>query len=110
MSKFIEVHDTIINVDDIRKVEFLGDDIHLGLFPKDKNGQIVCDCIPFDFAKIHTFDGNVLLLSIDLYTPENDSDENCDSWVDLNRAYINMTMMQLDDILKPAMLTGKEYA
>lgn len=33
MSKFIEVHDTIINVDDIRKVEFLGDDIYLGLFP-----------------------------------------------------------------------------
>ena len=29
MNKFIEVHDTIINVDDIRRVEFLSDDIYL---------------------------------------------------------------------------------
>lgn len=45
MSKFIEVHDNIINVDDIRKVEFLGDDNYLNLFPKDKEGQAKCSFI-----------------------------------------------------------------
>ena len=109
MSKFIEVHDTIINIADIRKVEFLGDDIHLGLFPRDEDGEILSDYIIFNFAKIHTFDGSVILLSIDLYPPEDDSDEKIDIWFDLNRSYISMTMTQLDDILKPIKLTEKEY-
>lgn len=107
MSKFIEVHDTIINVDDIRKVEFLGDDIYLGLFPKGQNGEYVCNYIPFDFAKIHTFDENVILLSIDLYIPQDEESE--DDWINRNRAYISMAMEQLYDILKPIKITEKEY-
>lgn len=107
MSKFIEVHDTIINVDDIRKVEFLGDDIHLGLFPKDKEGQIICDFIPFDFARIHTFEGNVIPLFIHLYIPEDEETE--EEWANRNRVFINMTMEQLNNILKPIKITGHEY-
>lgn len=103
MSKFIEVHDTIINVDDIRKVEFLGDDIYLELFPKGEDGQIVCDYITFDFAKIHTFDGNIILVSIDLYQPQDEETEG--HWININRGYINMTMIQLDDVLKPINIT-----
>lgn len=107
MSKFIEVHETIINVDDIRKVEFLGDDIYLGLFPKGQHGEYICDFIPFDFARIHTFDGNVIPLFIHLYIPEEEESE--DDWIKRNRAYIRMTMTQLSDILKPINITGKEY-
>lgn len=107
MSKFIEVHDTIINIDDIRKVEFLGDDIYLGLFPKGQNGEYVCDFVVFDFAKIHTFDGNVTLLSIDLYQPE--QEEKTEDWINRNRAYIENAMTQLSDILNPILITDKAY-
>lgn len=107
MSKFIEIHDTIINVDDIRKVEFLGDDIYLGLLPKGKDGQVICDYIPFDFARIYTFDRNMTLLTLDLYPPCDYESE--DDWIKENRAYISMTMTQLSDILKPIKITGKKY-
>lgn len=107
MSKFIEVHETTINVDDIRKVEFLDDDIYLGLFPKGLYGEYMCDFIPFDFAKIHTFDGNVIPLFIHLYIPKDE--ETVEEWEKRNRGYINMTMTQLSDILKPINITGKEY-
>ena len=33
MEKFLEVHDTLINTKDIRRVEFISDDIYLGLLP-----------------------------------------------------------------------------
>ena len=108
MNKFIEVHDTIINVDDIRKVEFLGDDIYLGLFPMSKDGQVLCDFIPFDFAKIHTFDGKTISVSIDLYPLEDEETEN--DWICKNRSYIDMTMQQLTEILNPIVLTDKEYS
>lgn len=107
MSKFIEVHDTIINVDDIRKVEFLGDDIYLGLFPKDKKEQTICDFILFDFARIHTFEGNVIPLFIHLYIPEDEETE--EEWANRNRVFINMTMEHLSNILKPIKITGHEY-
>ena len=107
MSKFIEVHDTIINTNDIRRVEFLGDDIYVGLFPEGDNGEIIVDYITFDFAKIYTFDGDSILMSIDLYKPEDDETE--DEWTNKNRAYINMAMQQLNEVLKPTKLTGKEY-
>ena len=107
MSKFIKVHDTILNIDDIRRVEFLSDDIYLGIFPRGEDGQFICDYVPFDFAKIYTFDGNVIVVSIDLYIP---SDEETEAeWVNRNRAYINMTMEQLNEILNPTKLTEKEY-
>ena len=107
MSKFIEINDTIINIDDVRRIEFLGDDIYLGLFPKGEDGKLIGDYVSFDFAKIYTFDGNVTVVSIDLYIPEDEETE--DEWTNRNRAYINMTMEQLREILKPIKLAGKEY-
>lgn len=107
MSKFIKVHDTILNIDDIRRVEFLSDDIYLGLFPKGDNGEFICDWLTFGFAKIYTFDGNVITISIDLYIPEDTETE--DEWINRNRAYINMTMGELKELLNPLKLTGKEY-
>ena len=107
MSKFIEVHGTVINTEDVRRVEFLSDDIYLGLFPKGEDGKLIGDSVSFDFAKIYTFDGNVVLISIDLYPPEDGEIE--DEWINRNRAYINMTMEQLREILKPIKLAGKEY-
>ena len=104
MSKFIEIHDTIINIDDVRRIEFLGDDIYLGLFPKGEDGKLIGDYVSYDFAKIYTFDGNVVLISIDLYPPEDG--EIDDEWINRNRAYINMTMEQLREILKPIKLAG----
>ena len=107
MSKFIEINDTIINIDDVRRIEFLGDDIYLGLFPKGEDGKLIGDYVSFDFAKIYTFDGSVVLISIVLYPPEDGEIE--DEWINRNRAYINMTMEQLNEILNPAKLTEKEY-
>ena len=107
MSKFIEINDTIINIDDVRRIEFLGDDIYLGLFPKGEDGKLIGDYVSFDFAKIYTFDGSVVLISIDIYQPEDGEIE--DEWINRNRAYINMTMEQLREILKPIKLAGKEY-
>lgn len=107
MSKFIEVHDTIINTDDVRRIEFLGDDVYLGIFPKGSKGDIIVDCISFDFAKIVTFDGNTYLLSIDLYPTEVGQTE--DEWININRAYISETMIQINELLSPIKLTGKEY-
>ena len=107
MSKFIEVHDNVINTDDIRRIKFLGDDIHLGLFPKDsKNKTIVCDYVVFDFAKIVTFDGNKYLMSLDLYPPQ---EESVDEWSALNRAYISSMMTQLYELINPIKVTGREY-
>lgn len=106
MSKFIEINDTIINIDDVRRIEFLGDDIYLGLFPKGEDGKLIGDYVSFGFAKIYTFDGNVTVVSIDLYIPEDEETE--DEWTNRNRAYINMTMEQLREILKPIKLAGKE--
>ena len=108
MSKFIEIHDTVINIDDVRRIEFLGDDIYLGLFPKREDGKFICDYVPFDFAKIYTFDGNVVLISIDLYLPEDG--ENEDEWINRNRAYIGQFMEEIYSILKPFKVDGKEYA
>ena len=107
MSKFIKIHETVINIDDVRRVEFLNDDIYLGLLPRGENGEFIGDYVTFDFAKIYTFDGNVISVSIDLYKPE--SEETEDEWIKRNRAYINMTMEQLNEILNPAKLTEKEY-
>ena len=98
MNKFIEVHDTIINVNDIRKVEF----------PRSEDGEFICDFICFDFAKIHTFDGKTISVSIDLYPLEDEETE--EDWICRNRSYINMTMQQLTEILNPIVLTGKEYS
>ena len=107
MSKFIEIHDTVINIDDIRRVEFLGDDIYLGLFPKDNNGEVIGEFINFNFAKIYTFGNKAFLLSVDLYLPEEDESE--EDWIKRNRSYIGITMTDLYEVLKPIKIGNKEY-
>lgn len=107
MSKFIEINDIVLNIEDIRKVEFLGDDIYLGLFPKGQNGECLVDFVLFDFATIHTFSEELIVLSLHLYSLEEDESE--DEWINRNRAYINMTMTELYEVLKPIKIGNKEY-
>lgn len=107
MSKFIKINDIVLNVEDIRKVEFLGDDIYLSLFPKDQNGECLVDFVPFDFARIHTLSKELIVLSLHLYSLEEDESE--DEWINRNRAYISMTMAELYEVLKPIKIGNKEY-
>lgn len=107
MNKFIEINNTLINVKDIRKVEFLGDDIYLGLLPQNEKGIYLVDSISFDFCKITTFSNEELILSIDLYTPEGHEDE--DSWVRKNRDYISISTQELYKVIKPIKIDGTEY-
>lgn len=107
MNKFIEVHWTVINITDIRRIEFISDDIYLGLLPKGDNGEIICDYINFDFAKIYTFDGQVINLYIHLYAPEDGETE--EEWRKRNMAYISMTMTDIYEVINPINVTNKEY-
>lgn len=108
MSKFIEIHGTLVNVEEIRKVDFVSDDIYLGLFPKAENGEICVDYITFVFAEIHLFAGEKICLEIDLYPPEDGMDE--DVWIALNRSYINKSMEALKEAFeKITTVTGFEY-
>lgn len=106
MERFLEVHDTVINTKDIRRVEFISDDIYLGLLPR-VNGEIVVDYVDFTYAKIHTFDNREIDLEIDLYAP--DEGEIEDFWIDKNRAYINMSMTKIYELLNPVKVTEFEY-
>jgi len=112
MNKFLEVHGTLINTKDIRRVEFISDDIYLGLLPKvlgllpKVNGEVV-DCIDFVYAKIHTFDNREIDLAIDLYALEECETE--EAWINRNRAYINTSMTMIYDLLNPIKVTDLEY-
>lgn len=108
MSKFVEIHNNMINIETIRRVEFLSDDIHTGLFPKSDNGEFLVDCIPFEFARVYTSDGE-FPLGLDLYVPEEEK-ENEEEWFKKNRAYISMMMTELTEVLKPVKITSKEYS
>lgn len=96
MPKFIEVHDNLINIEDISKVEFFGDDIHLGLFPQE-DGKPACDYTDFTFARIHTVSGQTIEMYIDLYLPE--EGENEEDWAKRNRGYIGKSMTALYEAL-----------
>lgn len=87
MATFIESGRTLINVEDIRKVELLPDDIYLGLFPKNNKGEITVDYISFEIAKVHTFDGSIKTISMDLFPPEDG--ETSEHWRKRNTAYYN---------------------
>lgn len=106
MERFLEVHDTVININDIRRVEFISDDIYLGLLPR-VNGEIVVDYVDFTYAKIHTFDNREIDLEIDLYAP--DEGETEEEWINRNRAYINMSMTKIYELLNPVKVTEFEY-
>lgn len=107
MAKFIEIHDTIVNVNEIGTVRFLGDDIYLGLFPKGENGEPIADYIAFDFAKVTLIGGEEITMSIHLYYPEEGETE--DDWVKRNRAYLNWSMTELTEQLNPTKVTNREY-
>lgn len=67
MAKFIEVHNTILSIDSISRVDFISDDIYLGLFPKDEEENMLIDFIPFTFGQVELFTGEKIDLDIDLY-------------------------------------------
>lgn len=100
--RFIEVNNNMINVANIRRVEFLGDYIHDGLLPTKKT-----EYITFNYCNIHTFDGEVIKLSIDLYQIEDGM--STDEWINLNRYYISKSMETICDILNPVKVTEFEY-
>lgn len=104
MPKFIEVNEKIINIKNIKEVEFISDDIYIGLFPED----IKVEKIPFTYAKIKLFSGEDVDLSIDLYYPEDNRTE--DSWIKENRSYINISMRRIRNALKDiAVVSNLEY-
>lgn len=108
MARFIDVHGDFINIEDIRKVEHMPDDIYLGLFPQNAEQKIIVDYIPFTFAKIHTFLGEEIDLDIDLYPPE--EDEDVEGWINRNRSYINQSITTLKNTLGEIIeITGFEY-
>lgn len=106
MDQFIEINQSFINVKDIREVEFISDDIYLGLLGNTED-EITVDYVPFVFAQIRTFNNKVHDVSIDLYAPE--EDETIDNWIDRNRAYINMSMLLIKEKLNPVRVDNKEY-
>jgi len=108
VAKFIEIDDTIVNIESIRKAVFLSDDVYLGLFPRDTNKEILVDCIPFTFGQIELNTGEKIDLDIDLYPPEGEETE--ESWIGKNRAYINMSWGSLTESLGHiTKATGYEY-
>lgn len=108
MAKFIEVHNTIISTESISKVDFISDDIYLGLIPKDKEGNFILDYIPFTFGQIELSTGEKIDLDIDLYQPEDGETE--EYWIKRNRAYINVSWTKLVDALGDIeKITGYEY-
>lgn len=106
MDKFIEVHGTVINTKDIRRIEFISDDIYLGLLPQ-VDGKIIVDFVPFTFSTIHTFDGEIFNLGIDLFAPQDEETE--EHWKKKNMVYINMTMTNIYEVINPIKVTEKEY-
>lgn len=97
MRAFIKIHNNIINVENISKVEFISDDIYLGAFPKSEDGDILVDYIPFVFAKAELFSGEKIELQLDLYQPEEGETEEC--WCKRNRMYINASWSKLKESL-----------
>lgn len=106
MERFLEVHGMLINAKDIRRVEFISDDICLGLLPI-VNDEVAVDYVDFTYAKIHTFDNREIDLEIDLYAP--DEGETEEFWINKNRAYINMSMTKIYELLNPIKVTEFEY-
>lgn len=107
MTNFIEVGNQFLNINDIKKVEILSDDIYPAMFPRDDKGKVLVDFIPYAFAIVHTFSGAEIELEVDLYQPEeNETDE---MWCGRNRSYISQSLSRLTEILNVSKITGFEY-
>lgn len=108
MAKFIEIHDHIINVENIGSAEFVSDDIYLGMFPVGKDGEMLMDLIPFTFATIELLSGEVIDMQLDLYPPMDGEIE--EDWFKRNRAYINVAWEDLKVALGDiTQIGGYEY-
>jgi hypothetical protein len=108
MSKFIEIHNSLINIESISKVDFISDDIYVGLIPKDTEGNPIVDFVPFTFAQVELFTGQKIDLEIDLYWFE--EGENEENWAKRNRTYINLSWNKLINSLgEVTKVTGYEY-
>lgn len=108
MAKFIKVHDHIINIESVGKVEYLHDDISLEYFPTDENGKIVIDYMPWPFAELELLTGGKIMLEIDLYDPEDGQTE--DEWLERNKRIIKVSWDQLVNALGDVTkVTGYEY-
>lgn len=109
MNKYIEVNDSVVlNTKDIRRVEFIDNDLYLGLLPKDDKGVYLVDYIWLTYAKITTFDNQEFILTIDLFP--NEPGETEEEWHKRNIAYIDESMEEIYNILKPVKVDGKEYS
>jgi len=97
MTKFIEIDERIINIDEIASVKYLGDDIYEGLFPKE-NGVHVIDYIAFKFAEIKLKNGELIDVNLGLYAPE--KNEEPKEWSNQNMYVIRKFWNELRDILK----------
>ena len=98
MPKFIRVDETIINIEAIKEVKFISDDIYIDLFPRNSKGEIDIDYVPFTFAEIKLFDGKVIEMNMVLYQPE--EHEAKDEWIKRNRSYINRGWVELLNTLE----------
>ena len=108
MAKFIEVHNHIINIESISKVEFISDDIFLGDFPLDSEGDPQIDFLSFTFAKLELVSGEVIDMNIDLYWPEDG--ESQDNWYEQNRLCIKISWKKLKETLDTIVkITDYEY-
>lgn len=108
MSKFLEIHGSLINVESVSKVDFISDDIYLKLFPVIEDEKTPLDYIPFTFARLELFSGQKIDLELDLYQPEDGETE--ESWAKRNRAYINLSWNKLINALDEVnKITGYEY-
>lgn len=108
MAKFIEIDNHIINIESISKVEFISDDIFLGDFKPNENGQPLFDWYGFTFAKVVLLSGEEIELTVDLYYLEDGQVE--DSWYKQHRASINTCWGRLVDALgEVTKVTGYEY-
>lgn len=108
MSKFLEIHGSLINVESVSKVDFISDDIYLKLFPVIEDEKIPLDYITFTFARLELFSGQKIDLELDLYQPEDGETE--ENWAKRNRAYINLSWNKLINALDEVnKITGYEY-
>lgn len=108
MPRFIEIHNSLINIESISKVDFISDDIYLDLIPRDEEGNTIIDFIPFTFGQVELFTGQKIDLEIDLYYLE--EGETVEAWAKRNRSYINLSWDKLINSLgEITKITGYEY-
>ena len=96
LPKFIKVNSgQIINVDCIKKIEFISDDVYLGLFPEAK----YLDFISFNYGRIYLKNGEEINLNYDLYLPEEGQKKKL--WREENMNKIRKFWRNIEKVLSP---------